>query len=591
MTRAGAQTGRRRGRRRLLRPLTLVVLTVAVWLVLVGLSVLWARNDATRGLQAVSEAQARVSPRDLVEGRAQGPLREAAGSFRSAHRLLGNPVVAPLRLFPVAGRQLRSATALTGAAAETADAGADAVEEARAALAQPHRNGPERVTLLRRLAEVASRADERLADLDLGPGHALVEPLATRRAELVEKLEGVRSGLRQGAAAAQGLANMLAGPSRYLVLAANNAEMRAGSGMFLSVGELTVVNGQLSLGDFRPAGDLLLPAHAAPPIEDADLAARWGWLVPNREWRNLGASPRFDASATLASRMWTAGGAAPVDGVLALDPVALRAVLKATGPVSSGGRSVSAGNVTSFLLHDQYAGITSLAGEAQAGRREQLGVIAKGTLLALEERDWDVAELASGLAEAARGRHLMAWSTRPVEQRGWAAVNVNGRLGPTSLGVAVLNQGGNKLDQFLDVDARLRFEPRGRSVGATLDLVLQNTTPPGQPPYIAGPHPASGVGAGDYVGLLSVTLPAGAEAVTVEGRDTFAALGPDGPAQVVAVPVTLRRGAALSLTYRFRMPSRQGTLRIEPSGRVPPVHWTTPDGEFDSGEARSVAWG
>ena len=36
--------------------------------------------------------------------------------------------------------------------------------------------------------------------------------------------------------ASTGIAQMAQGPSKYLVLAANNAEMRAGSGMLLSAG-------------------------------------------------------------------------------------------------------------------------------------------------------------------------------------------------------------------------------------------------------------------------------------------------------------------------------------------------------------------
>ena len=575
------------GWRRLLRPATLVLVVLALWLVVVALVLLWARNDAGEGLAMVQEAQDRSSPGDLLEGRATEPLAKARTSFQSSSRLLGSPVLAPLRLLPVLGRQLRSGEALTQAAAEISGIGVDVVAEAKQSLSKPHATGPERIVLMRDLSRLSAGAEARLGSVELGPGRALVGPLASKRRELEEKLTKARTGLRDGGTAMDGLAGLLAGPRRYLVLAANNSEMRSGSGMFLSAGELETVNGDLSLGEFRPTGELTVPPEVAPPIEDADLAARWGSLIPNREWRNLGVTPRFPVSAALASRMWTARGGKPVDGVLALDPLALQGVLRATGPVTVDDKTVTAENVGDLLLHDQYAGIESVT-DAQTARREQLGDIAKSALEALQERDWDLGGLASGLADAARGRHLLAWSSRPQEQQAWSAAKVDGTLKADSLVLSVLNRGGNKLDRFLEVEAKLRFERNDETDSATLEVLLQNTTPDGEPGYVAGPYPGSGVGPGDYVGLLSVNLPAKADAVTVEGRETFAAAGPDGPTKVVAVPVTIKKGSAQSLVFRFRLPADRPALRVEPSARVPATRWTTPGASFESEAAREI---
>lgn len=574
--------------RRVLRPATLALVALAAWLVVVVLVLVWARGDAAKGLEMVEEARSKSSPGQLVEGGATEPLARARASFRSSSRLMGSPVLAPLRLLPVVGRQLRSGQALTEAAAEVCSIGVDAVGQAQQTLSKPHATGPERIVLLREMGRLSADVDSHLAQVELGPGRALVGPLASKRRELERNLAEVRTSLRDGGAALEGLSSLLAGPRRYLVLAANNSEMRAGSGMFLSVGELQTANGDMSLAGFRPTFDLLLPPPAAPPIEDADMAARWGSLIPNREWRNLGLTPRFPASAALASRMWVASGGRPVDGVVALDPITVKGLLRATGPVSVDGAQVGADNVDELLLHDQYAGINSVDEAAQSARREQLGDIAQKALEALQQREWDLGGLASGLAEAARGRHLLAWSSRPDEQKAWSAAKVDGTLRTNSLALSVLNRGGNKLDRFLAVEAGLRFERRGGSAGATLEVLLQNTTPEGESAYVAGPHPGTGVGAGDYVGLVSVNLPAKADAVTVEGRETFAAAGPDGPTKVVAVPVVVRKGAAQSLTIRFRLPADHEAIRVESSARVPAVRWTGPDGSFESGSAREI---
>lgn len=577
---------KRRSRRQLV--LGGVAVVVVAWAAAVAVALLGAQRDIRDGLDSVRAAQRASSPKELIDGRPLGHLRDSRRAFARAEDRLDSVALKPLRVLPVLGRQLRSVTALAGAAADVTDIGADAVTEARRTLRQPHGTGPERVTLLRDLAALAGDAERRLRNLDLGPSRALVDPLAERRAELVERLDDLRTSLRDGRVVAGGLADLLQGPNRYLVLAANNSEMRAGSGMFLSVGDLAFADGTFALGDFRSSADLYLEGEL-PPITDADYRDRWGWLNPNREWRNLGASPRFDATAELAARMWATTGGVPVDGVLALDPVAVRAVLRATGPVRVGDREITADNVLDFLLHDQYVGIDSQADQANAGRRELLGLIAKAAVDALQRGGWETATLASELADAARGRHLLAWSAHPERREMWQRARIDARLQEDSLLLSVLNRGGNKLDRFLRVDARMSVRPAGEQTELSVRVDLANTTPAGESLYIAGPYPGSGVGAGDYTGLLSLNVPGFAGGLTAD-VEAPAASGGDGPTRVHAVPVVVRRGATKTVTFTFRIAAEKGTIRVEPSGRVPAVHWTAPGQQWTDDEARTVDW-
>jgi hypothetical protein len=573
----------------------LVALVAVLWLALCALLLVGALHDARSGLDSVNAAKRLTSPSDLLAGAPVRPLESARASFDAAHSKLTSPVVAPLRLLPVAGRQLRAASALTGAASRVSAVGADSVTSARSALQETHITGTQRIALLRRLHDIADSADRRLAGVSLGPSHALVGAIRSKRDELASKLVDVRRGLGEAAVATGGLADVLSGPRRYLVLAANNSEMRAGSGSFLSAGALDISGGQLHLGELRPTGDMKLDAVGpppAPPIDDADFAARWGFLNPNHEWRNLGSSPRFPASASLAAHMWGALGGPPVDGVLALDPVALQAFLKATGPVSVAGQRVDADNVLALLLHDQYSSLPPPAPghfeAVQAARREQLGQIARTILDRVSNGGAiDIAALAGSLTDAARGRHLLAWSSRPADQAAWTAAGVDGTVSAASLMVAALNRGGNKLDHFLDVSSDLSIGRGGRSV---LTVTLHNATPAGENVYVAGPYPGVDVAAGDYTGYLAVELPAFAGGASVDGFDKFAAAGPDGPAQVVAVPITVRRGQTVVLTVRFDLPAR-GSLTVEPSARVPVENWTVGRDRFTDAERRVVRWG
>lgn len=568
----------------------MALLAVVVWLLLCGFWLRRASVAAGDGLDSARQAKALGTPADVLSGRTGDALARAAEEFDQARRALRNPLTAPLRVLPVLGRQLRSSGALVTAAADVSRIGAEAVAEARQAFDAPHGSGPERVALLRRLAGAAGRAGDRLGDIGLGPDRALVGTLADKRQELADNIDDVRRALGTARSVTTALAGLLEGPSRYLVLAANNSEMRAGSGMFLSIGEARLAQGSVSLAAFDPAGDRQLAPGTEPPIPDPDLARHWAWLGPNREWRNLATTPRFDATAALAVEMWAASGRDRPDGVLALDPLALQAILAATGPVDIGERTVSAEEVAGLLLHDQYAGIDDVADRAQAERREMLGAIAGAAVAAVQGPDVDLTELAEGLAEAARGRHLLAWSAVPSQAEGWEAAGVDGRLDDESLMLAVLNRAGNKLDRFLAVDATLARTTVREGTEFDLAVRLANQVPDGEPAYVIGPHPDATVGAGVYFGLLSVNLPGAARRVEVVGNPDLTVLGRDGPTVVAALPVTVEPGGTIEVRFRFTIPGPGGQFRIEPTARVPAVRWTGPDGSWSDGEAHTVRW-
>jgi hypothetical protein len=565
-----------------------VVGLAVLWLLLGGYQLVRARSELNNAVKATDRARKRLTPASVVDGRAAVELEKARSRFASAHRRTSGPSVLAIRLLPVLGRQVRSISALSGAAAEVADIGVLGLADARQTLAGKPVGGSAKVAELRSLAAIATRTDQALAGVDLGPKAGLLGPIASKRASLEDKLAEVRSGAQRGAAAATAVADLLQGPRRYLLLAANNSEMRAGSGMFLSIGVLSSANGSIHLAEMKPAGDLTLPGDGVP-IDDPDLAARWGWLHPGREWRNLGASPRFDATAPLAAKMWTARTGEKLDGVLALDAAAVSGVLDGTGPINVGTSRIDSRNVEDILLHDQYFAYPDESAD-QSARREQLGVIAASALDAMDRGSYDLGRLASGLAHAARGRHVLAWSSHPAELKGWEAAGISGTMTPDSVMVSVLNRAGNKLDHFVAMTAHLDLRPVANGTDATITVDLRNTTPPGQPQYVAGPHPGSGVGAGVYKGIVTVELPRRVGDISIEGKPPLQASGPDGPSQVTATEVTINPGANATVVIHFRLADRHGVLRVEPDARIPVTRWYSGRVRWWADESHTVHW-
>ena len=375
-----APTRRRRSRR--WRIVAALVAVVAIWGVVVIVEAVLAYNHIHQGQAEVQAARARLSANEVLTGAPEGDLRAAANNFGAAHSLLSSPLFWPVDVVPVAGRQLRSVQDLSGAAEQVARVGVGVVGRSQSLLRLPHTAGPDRITLLRQLAALASATQHDLAAIDLGPDQGLVGPVAHERTTFLNDLTQVRTTLARTTAAASAAAAILQGPQTYLLLAGNNAEMRAGSGDFLEAGGVNIGTGELTLGGMVPTYSLTLPRGTV--AVGGDLEARWGFLLPGVDWRNLGVTPQFDVTAPLAARMWKANTGQSVDGVMALDVQGLQEILGVTGPVTTDtGMVVSADNVDQFLLHDQYVGESDAT---EAGRVDQLSSLASAALHAFEDR-------------------------------------------------------------------------------------------------------------------------------------------------------------------------------------------------------------
>ncbi|HWH34889.1 MAG TPA: DUF4012 domain-containing protein [Acidimicrobiales bacterium] len=566
------------------RPGPVAAALVALWLAVTAVLLVQAWKSASAAEDELEAIRTWATPASLLSGQETDRLRGAEASARRARAKLRSLPVSPLRALPVLGRQFRSADSLALAAAEVADAGADALEEATA-LVGDDRVTRDRPRLLAGMAGIAERTAQRVDGIELGPADALVGPVARARADAAKTVDELTAGLERARLASDGLARLLDGGAQYLLLVANNAEMRAGSGMFLTAGVATFAGGSVDVSELEATSDLLL----SQPVEvEADIAERWGWLAPGREWRNLGVSPRFEVTAAQAARMWEAARGEQVEGVLAVDVAALRAVLAAAGPIDVAGQRLDAGNIEQDLFRDQYAG--SIEENYQSERQERLGMVAQQALGQLDRPDLDVALLAGELVGAARGRHLLAWSPAASMQRAWEAAGVAGTVEEDDLLLAVLNRGGNKLDQFLDVAAKISLGGARSGQEVVIDIELTNRTPADAAPYILGPDPSLAVEPGTYVGLVSATLPGPAGGGRFDGIDELAVAGADGSNRVVAAPVTVAPGTSSTLTLRFDLPRDWPGVNVLPGARIPPIAWSFADLEWFGDHAEWLEW-
>lgn len=584
------------GRKRLV--VLLLVVFMLCWIAGAAANLLSARSKAQAGITRLESAQGSLSAADVLRGEGLAEIRTANRDFVSAAHSSGSFFLAPFEVLPIIGRQLHSINALASAAASITQIGAGVTESAQRAVAIPAAGGPERVALVESLGKIAERASTDLDRVDLGPGNALVSPLADARSRFVTQVDRIRQATSDLQVASGGLATIMKGPTRYLVFAASNAEMRSGSGAWLTAGVLTFDGGRFSLSEMR-SSVAYNPSSQQSPVP-ADFAKQWGWAEIGTDFRNLSLTANFPDSAAVAVSMWRQSTGEEVDGVIVLDPIALRSLLDASGPVDVDGRQISTENVAQYLLIDQYRGLDydlknpERTEEMNAARRAGLSRVANAIVAALDAQGWSAPDLVESLRVAAAGRHVLAWAGNAEQERAWIASGIDGRIPSDALSISVINVGANKLDVYLDTKAKVRSvsvpaEGTSRKKRVKVAISISNNTPTGLGRYAAGPFPGKPYAEGEYAGILALNVPRNASRIRLSGVDAPVARGPEGAATVIAGSFRVMRGSSRDFVLSFEVPDTSSTISVRSSARVPATLWSYRGVEWRDEESRSIA--
>lgn len=485
---------------------------------------------------------------------------------------------------PVLDRQVRAIRRMTDV---TAQLGTSAVTAAHRLDAQLQRaDEPSgRIALLDVATAEIDRMSAELATAELGRPDGLVGPLRAAHDDLAASIRSARDKLAKSRSLVRPLRDVLKGPSTFLLLAANNAEMAGGSGLALSAGALTFDQGEIRLGDVVPAGDLRLPEAVALP---GDLGSIYGPTGIGIDLRSATRSPNLPVMGPVIVDMLAARGFPGLDGVLVVDALALADILEVSGGVTVRGTKVDADNVLPEVLHENYRHF-DVAGD-QDDRASYQGEIAKAVFESLTNRGVPALDLAEALLNASRGRHLQLWGADPALQQTWEDLGVAGALHPRGLMISFQNYGADKMDWYLRPTAELdvRLLPSG-DYRARLTMSMRvptRTETRDASPYILGPDP-------DTHGVfLTVHLPALAYDITTPDPSGFRTKGLDPPMQVRTFLDEVDAGATLERHLDFTLPRRVSSMALLPSARMVPLRLTV-DGKavVDDATPRWVTWG
>jgi hypothetical protein len=526
------------------------------------LAVLQARPHVERGVRAATSAVATARTGDSAGSAAS--FDEATDSFASASTSVGAWWARPAMAVPVVGRHARTLLAMSESGSALSSAGSRAATEVQGSSIRLS-NGAvpvERIVALQApvrdaLAALVT-ADNRLAG---ARSPVLVAPVARRLDLLSAKVHQARRDTEVVSLASEVAPAMLGAdrPRRYFLALQTPSELRGSGGFIGNFGEISAERGRLKLerlGRTRELNTGGTPSErrlVAPP----DYLARYSRFNPATTWQNITMSPDFPSVAQAITSLYPQSGGRPVDGVIAVDPIGLAALLKAVGPVQvkEWPVPITADNAAQVLLFDQYV---KFQGDE---RVDFLGRVTDAVWQRLTSSTPDVVRLAEALSPVMAEKHIQLASTEADEEQALSRLGVSGAMAPVqgdALAVVTQNASGNKIDWFLRraVDYRASFDPGTGQVRSKLRITLRNHAPAnGLPDYIIGNATVPPIPKGANQLYLSVYSPLGASGATLDG-------------QPLLLESLLERDRHVYSTYVLIPPGGTSTIELDLSGRV-----------------------
>lgn len=520
---------------------------------------------------------------DLTVLNTKGGLSRAvrAGSrkLEAGDRLArSSPPFVVARHVPFLGTQVAELRSLTRTARTLGRAGQQAADKVQQEIDAGTAGGAARVAIVSTVVDQLQATQRTVASVRVDDRHGVVWPVAGARRTLRRSLAKATGKLDDGVRLMAAVRRFFDGPSNVLVLASNNAEMRAG-GMPLSAGVAQIHGGGFELGGFLQTSELFLHDTRVPISPELDKI--YGWLNVGQEWRTTSSSPNFPAVGPIFAAMAAKSQLGPVDSVIMVDIVTLKVVLAATGPVDLDGTTYTWENVEQQVENEDYIKFGAGDPKTRNQRAQVQSQLGAAVFQALNSRPVALGTLVAGLKVAANGRHLVAWSPDPDLQDLWSRMHADGALDPDGIRVDFENISANKLDWYITPQLALaRVGGDAKSDVMRLTISVTNPNREETSPVVEGtPYAQSnGFAPGEHLAYMVIGLPKAAHDIG-SADPPFDGSGPDGPMQMVTMHFSVIEGHTRKAVITFQVPKGQ-RFKLLPMGRAHPVTMITPQGKW-----------
>lgn len=491
-----------------------------------------ARAELTTVRHEVARLRTQIDDNDYAAAtKTAAALR---GHTRSAHRFTTGPVWFVAAHVPLAGQPLQTVRGIAAASNSIADSALPTLVAARDTLdpaqlrSASGRIDVERIESVAPALRAADRTAQRATtEVQRLPRQTWLGPVDRARSDLATQLSALAKTVHSADIAARTLPDLLGAHAtkHYFVVFQNDAEARGTGGLPGAFGIATATDGAVSFDRFYNDDELdhvSADVDFGPDYDELYLGAKTTSMYVNS---NLGSNYPYAAQIWLS--MWQQHTGQRLDGALALDPTALSYLLGVTGATTvRGAVPVTSGNVVALTQSQAY----SLYPD-RAQRRLFLRDVAAAVAGDIVHSHASLHALVDAAGRAAGERRLLFWSAAPDLETLIADTSVSGIVPDTSApfaGLSIVNDGGNKLDYYLD--RSVTYRP-GACTGSrrisTVTVTVRNGAPThGLPLYVRvrSDNPAGDVIPGSNKLLVSLiaTNGAGMTSVTVDGAPAIA---------------------------------------------------------------------
>ena len=420
-----------------------------------------AMGDLNHGVVELTDASAALgtNPAEWTAERISGAAglnAEGGGLIGGANkRLSGDPILGALSHVPFLGDQFTALLDLSNTAAQGNAAFDDAIAIAQAVDRSRTSTAPPGARLLGLMSDAAGPWTD--ADARLSPAlsslrgdltHHLLSPLYHRAQRALTILQPIDDLAKVGAVAARyGPAALGAGaPQNYLVLLSNPSELRPAGGFNGSIGWVTLDKGAPVSIEVKPQEffNPLIKQHTDVPYP---LGRYLTFLNNSLEIGDAGWDPDFPTTAKLSESLYTLATKRKPDNTISIDPYALAAMLKVTGPVDVPGYGTfDSGN---FFAKLNYVVNASTAPGSGKAALTPIGQAVLHQVLTAPAGLWP--RLFLVFQQQAAGRHIQAYFHDSHLAGATAKVGYDGHLqtgGEDFLMVCDANVGISKGDYY-----------------------------------------------------------------------------------------------------------------------------------------------
>jgi hypothetical protein len=289
-------------------------------------------------------------------------------------------------------------------------------------------------------------------------------------------------------------------------------------------------------------------------------------------WQNSNISPHFPYAAQLWMALWKKQFGEQLDGVIAVDPSALRYVLQATGPITlKSGELISSRNVVAETLQRAYKRYET----NNDARKQYLVDIMNAAAEKVTSGKFSKVGMTKAIKRGLIENRILVYSQDKAAEKQLASVRLGGILGSNrnnEFRSVIINTDASKLDYYLMRTTNIQSLGCGKDSIIKITVTLKNSLKSGVglPAYVltrADKTKPAALVSGQHRFLDFIYGPTGSNLISAKRSSAFGSPGGVGEERhrpLLAVDVDLAPGQEEKITAFFTRGYGPITYRSQP---------------------------